>query len=66
MFRSLSILKKLPGHDLRLASCNTLRDSLLSSLRPTIRRDIANADFIMLKEYLYIFQKLDWLVCPLY
>lgn len=62
MFRSLSILKKLPGHDARLASCNALRDSLLSSLRPTIQRDIAGADLITLKEYLYIFQKLDWYV----
>jgi len=34
MFRSLDILKHLPGHEERMQTCDTFRDSLLIAIRP--------------------------------
>lgn len=58
MFRSLDILKNLPGNLEREETCETFKNSLLSALRPIVRRDVAGIDIAPLQEYLYVFQKL--------
>lgn len=58
MFRSLEILKNMPGHEERKETCETLSNSLLSALRPRVRRDVAGADLSPLHEYLYAYEKL--------
>jgi len=58
MFRSLAILKSLPGNEEREQTCETFKNSLLTALRPILRRDVAGVDIAPLKEYLYVFQKL--------
>lgn len=58
MFRSLDILKNLPGNLEREETCETFKNSLLSALRPIVRRDVAGIDIAPLQEYLYVFKKL--------
>lgn len=58
MYRSLAILKNLPGNLEREETCETFKNSLLSALRPIVRRDIANSDISPLQEYIYVFKKL--------
>jgi hypothetical protein len=58
MYRSLAILKNLPGNLEREETCETFKNSLLSALRPIVRRDVAGADIAPLQEYLYVFKKL--------
>jgi hypothetical protein len=59
MYRSLAILQNLPGNEERAETCETFKNSLLNALRPIVRRDVAGIDVAPLKEYLYVFQKLD-------
>jgi len=58
MFRSLDILKNLPGNEERQETCESFKESMLNALRPRVRRDILAADLSPLQEYLYVFQKL--------
>ena len=58
MYRSLAILKNLPGNLEREETCETFKNSLLSALRPIVRRDISNSDISPLQEYIYVFKKL--------
>jgi hypothetical protein len=58
MFRSLDILKNLPGNEERQETCESFKESLLLALRPRVRRDVAGTDIAPLQEYLYVFQKL--------
>lgn len=71
MIRSLGILKNLPGNEERETTCDTFKTSLLSQLRPKMKRDVSGGsseahavDLIApLQEYLYVFQKLGRFVC---
>eukprot|EP01038_Epipyxis_sp_PR26KG_P010065 gene10065-13525_t len=58
MFRSLEILKNLPGNEERQETCEAFKSSLLEALRPLVRRDVTEIDTSPLHEYLYVFQKL--------
>lgn len=58
MYRSLDILKNLPGHEERKETCEALSGALLAALRPRVRRDIVNLDLSPLHEYLYVYEKL--------
>ena len=58
MFRSLDILKNLPGNEEREETCESFKNSLLNALRPQVRRDVSEIDISPLHEYLYVFQKL--------
>jgi len=59
MFRSCLVLQNMPGHDERLSTCDSFRDSLLSALRPRVQHDITTADLSPLHEYLYVYDKLS-------
>jgi len=59
MLFSLDILQNMPGHDERKETCLALIDSLLSALRPRVRRDVVGLDVSPLFEYLYVYEKLD-------
>lgn len=59
MFKSLNVLKNLPGHDERLETCDTFRLTLLNALRPNIRKEITDMSVTSLQEYLYVFRKLN-------
>lgn len=58
MFLSMDILRNLPGHEERQATCESYRDALLASVRPNVARDLANADPSQLTEFVYVFRKL--------
>jgi len=58
MYKSLAILKNLPGNIEREETCETFKNSLLTALRPIVRRDVAGLDTTPLQEYLYVFKKL--------
>jgi hypothetical protein len=58
MFRSLKILEKLPGHDERKSTCETMKISLLQSLAPKVKRGILSNDFILLQDFLYVYKKM--------
>ena len=58
MFRSLAVLRNLPGNEEREETCETFKNSLLAALRPIVRRDVAGMDIAPLQEYLYVFQNL--------
>ncbi len=58
MFRSLDVLKNLPGHEDRLEMCDTFRLTLLNALRPNIRKEIMDMSIASLQEYAYVFKKL--------
>ncbi len=58
MFRSLDVLKNLPGHEGRLEMCDTFRITLLNALRPNIRKEIMDMSIASLQEYAYVFKKL--------
>jgi hypothetical protein len=58
MYKSLDILQNMPGHEERKATCEALSNSLLSTLRPRVRRDISGLDLSPLHEYLYAYDKL--------
>lgn len=58
MYKSLAILKNLPGNMEREETCETFKNSLLTALRPIVRRDVAGLDTTPLQEYLYVFKKL--------
>ena len=58
MFRSLDILRNLPGNEERQQTCEEFKDSLLGALRPRLRRDVHASELSPLQEYLYVFQKL--------
>ena len=61
MFRSLDILRNLPGNEERQETCEAFKQSLLSAIRPRVRRDVHSAaanELSPLQEYLYVFQKL--------
>ena len=47
------------GHDERITTCEKFRESLLSALRPRLRQDVTTADLTPLREYLYVYDKLD-------
>lgn len=59
MFKSLEILKNLPGNEERQSTCDSFKESLLSAVRPRLQRDVAGDDLTPLQEYFYVFQKLD-------
>ena len=59
MFRSLEVLKELPGHEDRQETCSSYRNSLLSALLPNISRELLDMGMETLKEYLYVFKKLN-------
>ena len=59
MFRSLAILRNLPGHEARTEECHTLRESLLQILRPRVQRDLIGNDMKPLFEHIYVYNKLD-------
>ena len=60
MYRSLEILRNLPGHEERKETCESLSSALLSALRPRVLKDIIllNLDLSPLHEYSYVYQKL--------
>lgn len=59
MFRSCEVLQNMPGHEERLCTCDSFRDSLLSALRPRMQHDVTTADLSPLHEYLYVYDKLS-------
>lgn len=59
MFKSLDVLKNLPGHEERLETCDTFRLTLLNALRPNIRKEITEMSITSLQEYIYVFKKLN-------
>ncbi len=58
MYRSLEILRNMPGHDERRESCEALTETLLSVVRPRVRSNVAGHDLTPLHEYLYVYEKL--------
>ena len=61
MFRSLDVLKNLPGNEEREQTCESFKVSLLAALRPRVQRDVLDrnaAASAALKEYLYVYQRL--------
>lgn len=59
MQHSLAVLRNLPGGEERQATYDAFKNSLLNALRPIVRRDIIGMDVAPLKEYLYVFSKLE-------
>jgi chromosome segregation ATPase len=59
MFLSLDILQNLPGHEDRLNTCQTFRSTLLDALRPNIQQELEHMNLTALKEYYYVFQRLN-------
>ncbi len=59
MFKSLEVLKSLPGDEERRETCESFKASLLGALRPKVIRDISEGNNALLQEYLYVFKKLD-------
>jgi len=57
MFRSLDILRHLPGHEERTETCEIFRNNLLELLRPKLCEDILGLDISPLKSYLYVYEK---------
>ena len=58
MFRSLEVLKNLPGNEEREQTCESFKQSLLSALRPRLLRDAVDRNVTPLQEYLYVYQRL--------
>ena len=58
MHRSLEILGNIPGHDERKETYLQLSNTLLSILRPRVRRDVVGFDMTPLNEYLHVYNKL--------
>lgn len=65
MFRSLDVLREMPGHAERQEACVSYRSSLLAALLPSIRSQLTSstAEEVegtggSLREYLYVFRKL--------
>lgn len=65
MYHSLEVLSSLPGDQERNNTFFSLREQVLSTLRPRVQQDIANNDLSSLQEYFEIFQKLGRYVLTL-
>ena len=61
MLKSLELLKLMPGHDERESTFNSLRDSLLTAVKPRMAAAVAadNVDVPGLLEYFYVYHKLN-------
>jgi hypothetical protein len=59
MFKSLVVLRELPGHAERQETCISYRNSLLAALLPNIRNELTEIRINTLQEYLYVFRKLN-------
>lgn len=59
MFKSLEVLRELPGHEEREKACISYRDALLSALLPALQSSFDPLDITRLEEYLYVFRKVN-------
>eukprot|EP01039_Chlorochromonas_danica_P008738 gene8738-9631_t len=59
MFKSLEVLRELPGHEEREKSCISYRDALLGALLPALQSSFDPLDITRLEEYLYVFRKVN-------
>ena len=59
MHKSIEVLKLLPGHEERVETCESIRDTLLLQLRPSLRSDLLGHDMTPLFEYIYVYGKLN-------
>lgn len=66
MFKSLDILKNLPGNEEREETCEAFSSSLLSALRPVVTKEVYGLDVSPLQEYLYVFRKLGRYIMHIY
>ena len=58
MYKSLQILHKMPGHEEREETYESLSHTLLGALKPRVRRDLAALDLSPLHEYIYVYDKM--------
>lgn len=58
MYKSLQILQKMPGHEEREETYESLSHTLLGALKPRVRRDLAALDLSPLHEYIYVYDKM--------
>ena len=58
MYTSLGVLQLLPGHSERQGQFKTLREAVMSHLRPRVQTDISNNDLHSLQEYFHIYERL--------
>ena len=58
MYKSLQVLQKMPGHEEREETYQSLSHTLLGALKPRVRRDLAALDLSPLHEYIYVYDKM--------
>ena len=58
MQKSLEVLAAMPGHEERTQTCITLRENLLASFLPTIRKGLLAVDLSPVHEYIYVYRKI--------
>ena len=59
MIKSLAVLKNIPGHFEIASTSDSIIAALFNVLQPKIRSDIITMNVVSVKEYIYVYEKLN-------